>query len=536
MYKVIDLFAGAGGLSLGFKQTGKYEIAAAFEINKNAQNTYKKNHEGTIVFSDVCSADYKALKKQLGKIDVVIGGPPCQGFSKANKQQNHVISQNNMLVKQYIRAVIELNPSAFVMENVENLKNEVHRFYLKEGEADTIAKYEIETAPTEILLLENRYYSTGIAEDIKNYDIVNAKLWDERDYRLLNIVYRQRNNIKKCEESLSRHERQLLNLSNRILAAQNVGEYECFNEAANAIASFFAGRIQANDIIPRIEKTIMLQRCLSRVKEIFDNDLHINGYNYENGISAIVQSYSVLDYIEKMLGAKGNGYTFKKDVVNAADFGAPQKRNRFVLIGIKKSIEKRSKKNIELPTGEFTEKNYRTVQDAIKDLENIPTTYSASKSKGESLGGKFTPTDLTEILRDSKELHNHIITETGEEAMERFKALAQGENFHSLDPLLKENTYTDISRTQNTIYQRLRYDRPSGTVLNVRKSMWIHPIIDRAISVREAARLQTFPDSFVFCGTKDAQYQQVGNAVPPILAKAIAEHLAKYLDGENNGR
>lgn len=67
-------------------------------------------------------------------------------------------------------------------------------------------------------------------------------------------------------------------------------------------------------------------------------------------------------------------------------------------------------------------------------------------------------------------------------------------------------------------------------MVNVRKSMWIHPELNRAVSVREAARLQTFPDSFVFCGTKDKQYQQVGNAVPPIMAKAIAESLAKQLE------
>ena len=57
------------------------------------------------------------------------------------------------------------------------------------------------------------------------------------------------------------------------------------------------------------------------------------------------------------------------------------------------------------------------------------------------------------------------------------------------------------------------------------------PEKDRAISIREAARLQTFPDSFVFCGSKDKQYQQVGNAVPPIMAKAIAERLLEILDG-----
>lgn len=70
----------------------------------------------------------------------------------------------------------------------------------------------------------------------------------------------------------------------------------------------------------------------------------------------------------------------------------------------------------------------------------------------------------------------------------------------------------------------------------LRKSMWIHPTQDRAISVREAARLQTFPDSFVFCGSKDKQYQQVGNAVPPIMAKSIAEKLAQILEKNLAGR
>lgn len=136
---------------------------------------------------------------------------------------------------------------------------------------------------------------------------------------------------------------------------------------------------------------------------------------------------------------------------------------------------------------------------------------------------------LGAVLRDTDILKNHVITDTRAAAMERFRALKQGQNFHALEDALKTNTYTDVSRTQNTIYLRLDYDQPSGTVVNVRKSMWVHPVLDRAISIREAARLQTFPDSFVFYGTKDKQYQQVGNAVPPIMAKAIAKKLASQL-------
>ncbi len=524
MHKVIDLFAGAGGLSLGFKQTGKYEIAAAFEINQNAQETYKKNHAGTEVYSDVCTANYKKLREKLGNIDVVIGGPPCQGFSMANRQKNHIINQNNMLVKQYVRAVKELKPKAFVMENVEMLKSYVHRFYLRLDEVSIIKEYNIETVPSEILLLEEKYYSDEISEDIQDLQEVDLRLWSEEDYKLLNIAYRQRKNLKKCKETLFRYKKKYLKLAEKIHQADNNGVYECFNDAADAICDFFSERIDADQVVKRIDKTIMIQRCLTRIKEIYDNELQIDDFICENGITAIIQSYSVLEYITKMLG----NYTFNMGVLNAIEFGAPQKRNRFVFIGIKKSIASK----IKMPVGTFTEDNYRKVKDAIKDIENVRTVFDPSEDNGVELTDDFEPTSLTPFLRDSKKLYNHIITQTRDVAKARFEALGQGENFHSLDAALKENTYTDVSRTQNTIYQRLCYEKPSGTVLNVRKSMWIHPTINRAVSVREAARLQTFPDSFIFCGTKDSQYQQVGNAVPPILAKAIAEYLASYLDKE----
>ena len=138
-------------------------------------------------------------------------------------------------------------------------------------------------------------------------------------------------------------------------------------------------------------------------------------------------------------------------------------------------------------------------------------------------------------MRDSNVLYNHFCTATQEIALKRFAALKEGENFHNLADDMK-TTYTKAERTQNTIYLRLVYDQPSGTVVNVRKSMWIHPKIDRALTVREAARLQSFPDHFRFMGSKDQQYQQVGNAVPPILAQAIADHIKAKLDEADDGR
>ena len=80
IYKVIDLFAGAGGLSLGFKQTGKVEIVAAAENNPNARKTYLRNFSIDRLYSDVRLIDFNELTDSVGSVDVVIGGPPCQDF------------------------------------------------------------------------------------------------------------------------------------------------------------------------------------------------------------------------------------------------------------------------------------------------------------------------------------------------------------------------------------------------------------------------------------------------------------------------
>lgn len=197
----------------------------------------------------------------------------------------------------------------------------------------------------------------------------------------------------------------------------------------------------------------------------------------------------------------------------------------FVVAGIKKRISSK----ITLPQGSFDENKYRTVRDAISDLEDVPPIYDIGDDTGTHINPKTGISELGTALRNATTLYNHIITKTTDVAMERFLSIQQGQNFHSLNDALKTNTYTDANRTQNTIYLRLNYEQPCGTVVNVRKSMWIHPTQNRAISVREAARLQTFPDSFIFCGTKDSQYQQVGNAVPPIMAKSIAKKLAQIL-------
>lgn len=536
MYKVVDLFAGAGGLSLGFMQTKKYDIKVAFENNPAMQKTYKKNHMGVDVRDDVCLADYDDIQKKYGKIDVVIGGPPCQGFSNANRQKNHAISQNNMLVKQYIRAIRELSPKAFVMENVSMLRSDVHRFYLDEADNELFGqeKYEIHMQNTKLVLLDKAYMFDCAKTIARSPSAITASIWPEDCYVSLNVVYKMSKNHQKLLKTLKKHKKKLLEYADVYADERKKSDIESNDialrsyEAFSAIKQFFDEKLEADKLKDVIEPAIMIQRMLSKSKEIFDNHLVVDKCDYaENGdLVAYIKSYAVFDYLKALLGTDSNGYEINQDVLCAADFGAPQKRKRFIVIGIKKSLTD----TVQLPIGIFSEKDYRTVQDAIGDLQNVPTVTDVAEDIGTPLKKADDISELGKSLRDTDTLFNHIITKTRETAMERFKVIKQGENFHSLNDSLKTNTYTDANRTQNTIYLRLAYNQPSGTVVNVRKSMWIHPELNRAISIREAARLQTFPDSFIFCGSKDKQYQQVGNAVPPIMAKAIAEKLADQLE------
>ena len=528
-YSVVDLFAGAGGLSLGFVQTGKYEIKVAFEREPHMQATYHRNHPTVELQGDVCGADYADIQRRHGAIDVVIGGPPCQGFSNANRQKNHAISQNNMLVKQYIRAIRELQPKAFVMENVSMLRSDVHRFYMEETDLDIVEEYQIPNKNTPLHLLSSEFVFDGALEIVQNLELLQQRLWPENHYRELNIIFNGEKNADKMKKSLEKHRRKLTEIAQAYIE-DDADNYiaQKSREAFQAIIDYFDGILEADRIHTLIEPAIMIQRMLSKAKEIFDNHIHVDSYECteKDGLLANIRSFAVFDYLKSILTSGEDGYVINSGVLCAADFGAPQKRERFVVMGIKKSISA----VVFLPSRKIKDGHYKTVHDAIYDLEDVPPVYDlADDEEGIPLEHKEQLSSVAQQLRDSDILKNHIITKTTDVAMARFKALHQGEKFHSLEESLNTNTYTDVKRTQNTIYLRLNYNEPSGTVLNVRKSMWIHPTLDRAISIREAARLQTFPDSFVFCGSKDKQYQQVGNAVPPIMAKAIAKQLAATL-------
>ena len=545
--KTIDLFAGAGGLSLGFKMTGQFELVAAAEINANARATYEKNlvdnNDNFTFIDNVVGYDFAKLSEKVGGIDIVIGGPPCQGFSNANRQKNHLISMNNGLVKEYFRAIKEVRPKAFVMENVSMLRSDTHRFYESTKDNEEIevlinAGFDIPKRADTLYVASCQYENIDFNEidkvDLSRFEIPKDLL------HLLSVLSKNIGNEKRFPTYLEKHIAEIIKRINETL---NVDTYdktiiERLKKIRDAISeetlpdnkekSDYKNKLsnlmlRVSEQKEEIRYIVSLQKMIETMDEISSNGL-IGQYSVDD-IGCLVykvNSYSVNDYVKAILGGE---YIQKGDTVNAEWFGVPQERRRHIVIGIRRDLYGEVK--LELPKA--PEKLVvPTVGQAIMDLAAYEVGYNKEFEEVEYTGEEVLSDYAKQMREGSVSVKNHITTQTTKTALERFKQIKPGKNFHSLSKEMK-STYSKPERTQNTIYLRLELDAPSGTVVNVRKSMWIHPTLDRAVTVREAARLQSFPDSFEFVGTKDSQFQQVGNAVPPLLAKGIAEKVLEYV-------
>lgn len=212
----------------------------------------------------------------------------------------------------------------------------------------------------------------------------------------------------------------------------------------------------------------------------------------------------VLDYLGSL------NYKLDWKVLNATEHGVPQRRARLFIVG---TLEE-NKKPV-LPS--VFHEGLVTVREAISDLPEL-----ISGADVDDLPYRSKPISrYAKVLRGNQEkTTNHLVTKNSKGVVERYQHIPQGGNWESIPESLMLN-YTDRKRCHTGIYHRLKDDEPAIVIGNYRKNMLIHPIEDRGLSVREAARLQSFPDWFEFKGSIGFQQQQVGNAVPPLLAKAV---------------
>ena len=249
--------------------------------------------------------------------------------------------------------------------------------------------------------------------------------------------------------------------------------------------------------------------------------------------------------VSEMLAAFGRaGYEVDWRVLNAANFGVPQKRERFFLLGVRKNLGSKLVPEFPVPTHRFAGRVIGTrrkdryvvnqalglaavnVWDAISDLPSLksgessvsyrqvkPTSYQAARRRA---------SDSTLSLHEAAS-HNAKMLEVIRHA---------GASIHALPKGLVSSGYSSC-------YSRLAADEPSTTITvkftSPASSKCIHPTDDRAITPREAARLQSFDDSFRFAGSKTDIASQIGNAVPPLFGEAFASVIERLLEAQGIG-
>jgi DNA (cytosine-5)-methyltransferase 1 len=403
--KVIDLFAGCGGLTDGFKKTNLYQTIACVEWEKEPCNTLKKrlkdkwnykNVEETVIQYDIQKVEnlingwekdllfpgHKGLKELVqanGGLDVIVGGPPCQAYSLAGRirDENGMNDDyRNFLFESYVKIVDYFKPKAFIFENVPGM---------------------LSATPDGVSIVE-------------------------------------------------------------------------------------------------------------RVTQAFDKI-----------------GYEIIGDLRKFA------------LIDCTDFGVPQSRKRVIILGVNKKLINSNPQIALLDFYKHILPKYgtdklKTVEDAIMDLPKIVPFDEPKDFKGKKHSHYF----------QNCQIPNHIPRMHNKRDIEIFKELA-------FDIESKQNKFTSISAIKELYFQRtgkrsnihkyyvLRRDKPSNTIpahLYKDGLRHIHPDSSQArtITVREAARLQTFDDDFEFTGSLTEQYKMVGNAVPPKLAEAIAYSLADFLN------
>ena len=348
--RVIDLFSGPGGFTSGFTAAG-WETALAVESDPAAAATWTANHKGPIAVDDISEVD------DFGSADAIVGGLPCQGFSRLRRREERAGDERNSLWSEFLRAVEAVRPAVFAVENVPA--------FLNSPECGSLA--------------------------------------------------------------------------------------------------------QAADRL---------------------------------------------------------GYHLTFQIINAADYGVPQRRKRVFMFGSAgrpvgplypthwPSEPGRRFSGMEYPT-------WRTVRQALR---GIPL--QAGRLPARTRVPLPGPYNTLDIHRDNPR---------GEPWVKMFAAVPPGGDFRDVPDHLRVPAWANKKQFIRTL-GRLEWDKPSYTVIGrfreATTGYSLHPSEDRAITPWEAARLQTFPDSYLWFGSIESIARQIGNAVPPLLAERIAEHLTDHIRKE----
>jgi len=232
------------------------------------------------------------------------------------------------------------------------------------------------------------------------------------------------------------------------------------------------------------------------------------------------------------------GYLAFPKLLDASWYGVPQNRNRFFLLGIHRDLG--YEREDFGAWGPFPRATHGagaplplvTVGEALRDLPRIGNGEEREQMPYLSTADVRANAFLASMRQGapSDVIWDHVTSKHADYVIERYKRIPQGGNWESVKEMM--TNYADVSRTHSNIYRRLMPSEPAITIGHYRKSMIVHPEQHRGLSLREAARLQSFPDWFRFAGSPTSvdggllhKQQQLANAVCPNVTKAVAEYL-----------
>jgi DNA (cytosine-5)-methyltransferase 1 len=426
-FSVVDMFCGAGGLTFGLETTGAFRTLLGLDASDDALKTFTNNH-GTgrrrpkTISGDLADLDPLEIRRELrklgvltGQLDVLVGGPPCEGFS-----QNH--------------------GKALAIRGK-------HDFLSTAGHA--------------------------------------TRAW-----------YRPRNRRSRARKK-------------QIFRSKR-------NDKRNHL---FRAML---DVMELIRPRIVL---IENVRELLT---HNDG--------------AIRHEIEACFEAAG--YKYEIRILNAADFGVPQIRKRAFIVAVRNDVAVRlvGKAFFPDPTHRAAKSGddslrltgnkgiYVTTYEAIGDLPAPSSNGSRRSSKKRK---KVQTTQFRRYVRDAGSLPTlHVHRPVGDQVLKRITALKPGMKINALPAKLRTKKF------YASAYARLEWTKPANTITksfnNLGSGKFCHPRSNRGITVREAARLQSFPDSFEFFGESwRSIYAQIGSAVPPLLARAFGLHFTDLLRKAN---
>ncbi|MFW6025605.1 MAG: DNA cytosine methyltransferase [Candidatus Woesearchaeota archaeon] len=451
-YNIIDLFCGAGGFSKGFEMSGKFKTLYGIDIEEQPLKTFQKNHTGEGIKYNIREEIPEYILDK--KIDIVIGSPPCQGFSDA-KGSRKLDDERNDLAFHYIRWVSKINPKIAIMENVAGM-----------------------------LTIDDDF----VKEIIKRFNEIGYEV----NYKILNS-----------------------------------SNYGVPQNRKRAIFIAINKNLNIKPTFPKFNVKTTVGEALSDIPDRVNNEDGIVSYLEKNPINKFQRIMRKKNYRGKLYNHKAK-FPKEKDMylVKNLDEGKMYRSTRFgdkyegVWDVFSKDFTYEERLVLWFIARHRGRKRYKATNKSGPDYipENI---IIESINKNPKVKREAIKYNFKEILDKNIDININIVRKLYKDGWIRRKEV--------------NNNYCYDVSTKSGLrprYMRLNREDQSNTILTVdfdaREKL--HPYLDRGLSLREGARIQSFPDDFIFEGDFSSIATQIGNAVPPLLSFAIAEHIYGLLN------